>query len=132
MAPRQRANKAKSVPIKPIIKRRTSDKAKIQQLIKDQPNWWDMKVSDWMPLVMSLLKLKKKPQRNDPEYKIAHNLIDNEKRRRKNEKKRNDQLAREQIRDQIDQDINLDLDDLGAAEQLEVVYGDSVEGAQPI
>ena len=132
MAKHKHSKKPKVNPNKSVLRRKVSDKAKIEELIRAQPNWWDMKTKQWMPLVMELLGLKQKPRREDDGYRAAHDFINNERRKRASEKKRKDQQAREDIKDQIEQDNDLDFDNLGAAEQLEVMYEESVEGAEPI
>ena len=65
------------------------------QLIKDQPNWWEMQVSDWMPLVKRCLGRSKDLKEDDPEYKAFHDFMKKEQRRRKKEKVRTDEQAQE-------------------------------------
>ena len=43
MAKHKHSKKPKVKPNKSVLKRRVSDKAKIEELIRAQPNWWEMK-----------------------------------------------------------------------------------------
>ena len=43
MAKHKHSKKPKVNPNKPVLKRKVSDKAKIEEHIRAQPNWWDMK-----------------------------------------------------------------------------------------
>ena len=83
MAKRRHSKKSKSKPKRIVVKDRRPSKAAIQALIKAQPQWWKMKVRDWMPLVLELCSRKEKLTRYDPTYRAAHDLIDNERRRQK-------------------------------------------------
>ena len=43
MAKHKHSKKPKVNPNKSVLRRKVSDKAKIEELIRAQPNWWDMK-----------------------------------------------------------------------------------------
>ena len=75
-----------------------------------------MKVSDWMPLVLKLCGREEKLTRYDPTYRAAHDLIDNERRRRKKQDNRATQQLAADIRDDSGVVDPIDCDALGAAE----------------
>ena len=74
------------------------------------------KVSDWMPLVLKLCGREEKLTRYDPTYRSAHDLIDNERRRRKKQDNRATQQLAADIRDDSGVVDPIDCDALGAAE----------------
>ena len=89
-------------------------------------------MSDALPLVMEVCSLEEKPKPGNPLYTYVHDLIYNERRKRDREEKRRAQQAVADVEDQIAQNPDQDYEDLGAAEQLQVAYGEPVEGAEPI
>ena len=91
MVKRRHAETSRPKPVRIGVKEKEARRAAIEELIKAQPQWWKMKVRDWMPLVLELCSRKEKLTRYDPTYRAAHDLIDNERRRQKKQDNRANQ-----------------------------------------
>ena len=67
-----------------------------------------------MPLVLELCRRKEKLTRYDPRYRAAHDLIDNERRRRKKQFDRANQVVAADIRNDSGVNNPLEVDALDA------------------
>ena len=75
--------KAKSTSVKDIIRNRKSDGPRLKEVLSVQAGWPKLRVSAWKPLVRDFAKLKDDPRCGDYWYELAHDICNNEIKRRK-------------------------------------------------
>ena len=78
--------KSRAVNVK--VKERKSWNALIRRRFEEVPRWWEKKWSDMKHLVIEACNLQRKPTHTELAYKVAHDLLYNEKRRQKNKAER--------------------------------------------
>ena len=82
MAPRKRSVKKQSKQTRVVIKERKGREAELKVKLKAISGFPDIKVKDWMPVVMEHYRLDEKLPRSDSRYRTVHDFCKNAKVRR--------------------------------------------------